>query len=161
MYLICDYKGVIAEICQYPAWVRKQTNGVVVLCDEKDADSIYSNDTDSFFPASKSAVSGNSYHLEEVEELPEGVTALDWQYVNGEFSPVEDGTNLEPEVRARKTEQIARSVDSQTTALQLGLVEAYEQSLQAQASAEQQVTDLQIALVELYESLLTPEQLSQ
>lgn len=161
MYLICDYKGIIAEICQHPVWVRKQANGCVVLCSETDADAIYSNDTDSFYPASKSAVSGNSYHLEEVEEIPDEVAALDWQYSGGQFSQVEEDTHLEPEVRALKTEQLAKSVDSQTTALQLGLVESYEQSLQAQASAEQQVTDLQIALVELYESLLTPEQLSQ
>lgn len=46
------------------------------------------------------------------------------------------------------------NAEQQTTALQLGLVEAYEQSLQAQASAEKQVTDLQLALVELYESII-------
>lgn len=50
------------------------------------------------------------------------------------------------------------NAEQQTTALQLGLVEAYEQSLQAQASAEKQVTDLQLALVELYESTLPPEE---
>lgn len=46
------------------------------------------------------------------------------------------------------------NAEQQTTALQLGLVESYEQSLQAQASAEKQVTDLQLALVELYESII-------
>lgn len=52
------------------------------------------------------------------------------------------------------------NAEQQTTDLQLGLAEAYEQSLQAQASAEKQVTDLQIALVELYESTLTPEEIT-
>ena len=27
MYLICDYKGMIAEVCENPAWINRQSNG--------------------------------------------------------------------------------------------------------------------------------------
>ena len=91
--------------------------------------------------------------IKKVEvENPDGSTSPEWQYHEVQYSKDE---------YLKKISKEKDKLDSQTTALQLGLVESYEQSLQAQASAEQQVTDLQTALVELYESLLTPEQLSQ
>lgn len=37
MYLICDYKGIIAEVCESPAWIKRQSNGVDVLCPESEA----------------------------------------------------------------------------------------------------------------------------
>lgn len=105
MYLICDYKGVIAEVCQHPAWVRKQSNGCVVLCDERDADAIYSNDTDSFYPAAKAAASGNPYHLEAVEDVPEGVAPIAWKYENGQFA-LSGEQQLGPELKLNRTENL-------------------------------------------------------
>ena len=83
---------------------------------------------------------GQIYNLLGWNEWPGNPTAYPSMVTDGELNAMKE------------------NAEQQTTALQLGLVEAYEQSLQAQASAEKQVTDLQLALVELYESTLPPEE---
>lgn len=85
MFLICDHKGIIAEICENPAWIKRQSNGVDVLCPEEEATSLYSNDTDSYYPALKSAVSGAAYRLVEVDTVPASVHP-GWRYEGGKFS---------------------------------------------------------------------------
>lgn len=79
---------------------------------------------------------GEIYNLPGWNEWPDRPTAYPSMVTDGELNAMKE------------------NAEQQTTALQLGLVEAYEQSLQAQASAEKQVTDLQLALVELYESII-------
>lgn len=85
MYLVLNSNDLIAEICERPIFVRRQTNGVVISCAESEADAIYLPDTDSYYPAKKTADSKNTYRLEEVENIPEGVSVLRWKYSEGEF----------------------------------------------------------------------------
>ena len=85
MYLVLNSNDLIAEICERPIFVRRQTNGVVISCAESEADAIYLPDTDSYYPAKKTADSKNTYRLEEVENIPEGVSVLCWKYSEGEF----------------------------------------------------------------------------
>lgn len=48
MYLITNSAKRIVEICKHPCYVRRQSNGVVILSDQEHADAIYSNDSDTF-----------------------------------------------------------------------------------------------------------------
>lgn len=110
VYLICDYKGTIAEICEQPAYIKRQSNGVDVLCLKSEATAIYSNDTDSFYPAQKAATPGNAYNLVEVEEIPHGVTALTWKYQNGEFTLVGKDERLGPEMQTEQNAQLLNTL---------------------------------------------------
>lgn len=155
MYLICDYKNVIVEICENPAWIKRQSNGVDVLCPESEATCLYSNDTDTYYPAGMAPVSGNRYHLETVEEVPEGVTPLHWKYSAGEFSAVEGEVDPSgPEMHLKKLDETAGQQASQTTDLQIALTDVFEAGLTQAESANSQITELQLAIVELYESMI-------
>lgn len=90
MYLILNSNSLICEIAQHPCYVRRQANGVVITCDKEHADAIYSNDTDSFYPVERVGYLWEKYHIGEVEEVPEHVTA-GYYYHAGEFY-----TNGEP-----------------------------------------------------------------
>ena len=85
MYLICDQNNLIHETCNYPAYVLKQTNGVIVLCEKENADWIYSNDTDSFYVVPKDYYQPETFYLVEVESAPEDINEKDYKYENGEF----------------------------------------------------------------------------
>lgn len=85
MYLICDYKDNIVEVCQRSVWIKRQTNGVDVLCDEADATALYSDDTDTYYPAGKAPTSGVAYRVVEVESVPAGV-GKGWKYEGGKFT---------------------------------------------------------------------------
>ena len=99
MYLICDYKGEIAEVCENPAWIKRQSNGVDVLCPESEATALYSNDTDSYYPAGKAVVPGTPYHLVEVDNVPPGA-GKGWRYEGGQFSKVAFIPTVEESVAA-------------------------------------------------------------
>lgn len=153
MFLICDYRGTIAEICDRAIWIKHQKNGVDILCNENEANAVYSNDTDSFYPAGRPLVSANKYHIVEVESVPEEVTALDYKYVNGEFVKMVETDRYDPEVRQLKTEKTANQNANDTTDLQLALVDAYEKNV----DMDQQVTDLQLTLVDMYEATIAAQ----
>ena len=84
MYLILNSQNMIAEICSHPCYVRRQANGVVILSEPEAADAIYSNDTDSFYPVERMGYLCDTYHMIEVEEVPEHVTA-GYYYHAGQF----------------------------------------------------------------------------
>ena len=155
MYLICDYKNVIVEICENPAWIKRQSNGVDVLCPEKEATCLYSNDTDTYYPAARSPVSGNHYHLEQVEEVPENVTPLHWRYSAGTFMEIEGEVSPSgAEMHLKKLDETTEEQASQTTDLQIALTDVFEAGLTQAESANSQITELQLAIVELYESMI-------
>lgn len=113
MYLICDYRGVIVEICENPAWIKRQSNGVDVLCPENEATCLYSNDTDTYYPAGKNTVPGNRYHLETVEDVPENVTPLHWRYSAGEFvsldtTPAPSGPEMELKIMGEQMVELEK-----------------------------------------------------
>lgn len=113
MYLICDYKGIIAEVCEKPAWIKRQSNGVDVLCPESEATALYSNDTDSYYPAGKAAVSGIPYHLVEVDSVPTGA-GKGWKYENGQYSRVSYIPTPEESAQAVARMSLASITDQDT-----------------------------------------------
>ena len=145
MYLICDYRGTIAEICRQAVWIKHQKNGVDISCEEKDANAIYSNDTDSVYPAGRPCTATNRYHIVTVDAVPDDVVALEYKYINGEFVPMGEDDRVDPEVRLLKTDKGVKKVASDTTDLQLALVDEYEQNI----DLNNQITDLQLTIVDL------------
>lgn len=125
MYLICDYKGMIAEVCENPAWIKRQSNGVDVLCPESEATALYSNDTDSYYPAGRAAVSGTPYHLAEVDSVPAGA-GKGWKYENGQFSKAAFIPTVEESVAAFAKLSLA-SIEEEDTKLKVsGLYEDWQ-----------------------------------
>ena len=150
MFLICDYRGTIAEICKRAVWIKHQKNGVDISCDEKDANAVYSNDSDSFYPAGRPCTAANKYHIVSVDVVPDGVVALEYKYINGEFVKMENTDRYDPEVRLLKTDARSQKTAQDATDLQLALVDQYEENI----ALNDQVTDLQLTIVDLYESTI-------
>lgn len=90
MFLIINSNNLIAEISHHPCYVRRQSNGVVILCDKENADAIYSNDTDSFYPIEKIGYLCESHSLVEVDSVPENVVGGYYYYHAGEFYTTEE-----------------------------------------------------------------------
>lgn len=90
MYLILDSFNRIAEICEHPSYVRRQSNGVVVLSDKDHADAIYSNDSNTFWSMIPIGYLCDSHILVEVEAVPSDVIAGYYFYHAGEFYTTEN-----------------------------------------------------------------------
>lgn len=89
MYLIIDSKNLVAEISQHPCYVRRQSNGVVILSDKQHADAIYSDDSDTFYPLEKMGYLCENYHFIEVDSVPPEVVPGYYYYHAGEFYTTE------------------------------------------------------------------------
>lgn len=89
MYLIVTSKNLIAEICSKPCYVRRQSNGVVILSDRDHADAIYSSDSDSFWPIEKIGYLCESHTFVEVDSVPAEVVPGYYYYSAGEFYTTE------------------------------------------------------------------------
>lgn len=50
MYLIVNSEYKIVDISNISRYVRRQPNGIVVLCDRADAEAIYSDDHNKYYP---------------------------------------------------------------------------------------------------------------
>lgn len=92
MYLITNSSKLIVEICNHPCYVRRQSNGVVILSDQEHADAIYSNDSDTFWPIERVGYLCDSHTLVEVESVPNDVVAGYYFYNDnaGEFYTTEE-----------------------------------------------------------------------
>ena len=102
MYLITNSAKLIVEICNHPCYVRRQSNGVVILSDQEHADAIYSNDSDTFWPIERVGYLCDSHTLVEVESVPNNVVAGYYFYHAGEFYTTE--ANLSALAKARTPE---------------------------------------------------------
>lgn len=107
MYLITNSAKLIVEICNHPCYVRRQSNGVVILSDQEHADAIYSNDSDTFWPIESIGYLCDSHTLVEVESVPNNVVAGYYFYHAGEFYTTE--ANLSAMAKA-KTPELANIV---------------------------------------------------
>lgn len=85
MFLILNSENIIVEYCKYSCYTIKQSNGIVTLSDQANADSIYSSDSDSFYPVVWTSYSEDIYHLIEVDSVPEDINDKKYKYENGEF----------------------------------------------------------------------------
>lgn len=90
MYLILNSRDIIVEVCKHPCYVRRQTNGIVILSDKEEADAIYSNDTNTFYPLERVGYLNDAYSLAEVETVPSGVVAGYYFYQGGEIFTTEE-----------------------------------------------------------------------
>lgn len=93
MYLVLDYKDVITAIANRAIYIKKLKNGHVDFATENDADSVYVEDTDSYYPARLAPGSCNAYRIVEVEEVQEGVEALKYRYTSEGFEKLETLTD--------------------------------------------------------------------
>lgn len=92
-YLVLDYKDIITEIAVRAIYIKKLKNGHVDFATENDADSVYVEDTDSYYPARYTSDSCNTYQIVEVEEVPEGVEALKYRYTSNGFEKLKTLTD--------------------------------------------------------------------
>lgn len=85
MYLVLNSSNLIVDITSYAHYVRKQRNDVTVVCNQAEADAIYSANTDKFYPLEKTGYISDSYNLAEVFMLPPEVISGYYYFYSGEF----------------------------------------------------------------------------
>ena len=85
MYLITNSDHKIMDISNVSRYVRCQPNGIVVLCDRADAEAIYSDDHNTYYPIERVGYVVDSHQLVEVDSVPEGIVAGYYYYRDGEY----------------------------------------------------------------------------
>lgn len=80
MYLVLDYKNIVTAIANRAIYIKRLKNGFVDFATENDADSVYVEDTDSYYPAKLAPNSCNTYRIVEVDEIPANVEPLKYAY---------------------------------------------------------------------------------
>ena len=85
MYLILNSEYKVMDICEVAKYVRRQSNGIVVSCPQDDAEAIYSDDSNAFYPIERAGFVADSHTLVQVDSVPDGVVAGYYYYKDGEF----------------------------------------------------------------------------
>ena len=85
MYLIVNSEYKIVDISNISRYVRRQPNGIIVLCDRADAEAIYSDDHNTYYPIERVGYVVDSHQLVEVDSVPEGIVAGYYYYRDGEY----------------------------------------------------------------------------
>lgn len=85
MYLIINSEYKIVDISNISRYVHRQPNGIVVLCDKDNAEAIYSDDHNTYYPIERVGYVADSHQLIEVDSVPEGIVAGYYYYRNGEY----------------------------------------------------------------------------
>ena len=85
MYLILNSEYKVMDICEAAKYVRRQSNGIVVSCPQDDAEAIYSDDSNAFYPIERTGFVADSHTLVQVDSVPDGVVAGYYYYKDGEF----------------------------------------------------------------------------
>ena len=85
MYLILNSEYKVMDICEVAKYVRRQSNGIVVSCPQDDAEAIYSDDSNTFYPIERTGFVADSHTLVQVDSVPDGVVAGYYYYKDGEF----------------------------------------------------------------------------
>ena len=79
MFLLLDQQDLIVDMSDHIIPTKRQSNGVIVACQEDDSDTIYACDTDTYYPLSL-------YHTKEIEDVPNNVVSGYWYYRDGFFT---------------------------------------------------------------------------
>lgn len=79
MYLVLDQQDLIVDMSDHLIPTKRQSNGVIVACQEDESDAIYACDTDTYYPLSL-------YHTKEIEDVPDNVVSGYWYYRDGFFT---------------------------------------------------------------------------
>lgn len=85
MYLILNSEYKVMDICEVAKYVRRQSNGIVVLCDRADAEAIYSDDHNKYYPIDRVGYVADSHQLISVENVPENIVASYYYYRDGQY----------------------------------------------------------------------------
>lgn len=109
MYLIVNSEYKIVDISNISRYVRRQSNGIVVLCDRADAEAIYSDDHNTYYPIGRVGYVVDSHQLVEVDSVPDGVVAGYYYYRNGEFYT----SDRELDKLSKSPEKVKETVDAQ------------------------------------------------
>lgn len=83
MYIICDRWNIVRHYSEDIRYIKTQTNGVTVGCPPAQAEAIYCNATDTYWPIKETYVGQPTYTLYQVETVPEGAAVGITRYNTG------------------------------------------------------------------------------
>lgn len=109
MYLILNSEYKVMDICEVAKYVRRQSNGIVVSCPQDDAEAIYSDDSNTFYPIERTGFVAEGHTLVQVDSVPDGVVAGYYYYRNGEFYT----SDRELDKLSKSPEKVKETVDAQ------------------------------------------------
>lgn len=109
MYLILNSEYKVMDICEVAKYVRRQSNGIVVSCPQDDAEAIYSDDSNTFYPIERTGFVADGHTLVQVDSVPDGVVAGYYYYRNGEFYT----SDRELDKLSKSPEKVKETVDAQ------------------------------------------------
>lgn len=109
MYLIINSEYKILDVSNISRYVRRQSNGIVVSCPQDDAEAIYSDDSNTFYPIERTGFVAEGHTLVQVDSVPDGVVAGYYYYRNGEFYT----SDRELDKLSKSPEKVKETVDAQ------------------------------------------------
>lgn len=109
MYLILNSEYKVMDICEVAKYVRRQSNGIVVSCGQDDAEAIYSDDSNAFYPIERTGFVADGHTLVQVDSVPDEVVAGYYYYRNGEFYT----SDRELDKLSKSPEKVKETVDAQ------------------------------------------------
>ena len=109
MYLILNSEYKVMDICEVAKYVRRQSNGIVVSRPQDDAEAIYSDDSNTFYPIERTGFVADGHTLVQVDSVPDGVVAGYYYYRNGEFYT----SDRELDKLSKSPEKVKETVDAQ------------------------------------------------
>ena len=109
MYLILNSEYKVMDIGEVAKYVRRQSNGIVVSCPQDDAEAIYSDDSNTFYPIERTGFVAEGHTLVQVDSVPDGVVAGYYYYRNGEFYT----SDRELDKLSKSPEKVKETVDAQ------------------------------------------------
>ena len=109
MYLILNSEYKVMDICEVAKYVRRQSNCIVVSCPQDDAEAIYSDDSNTFYPIERTGFVAEGHTLVQVDSVPDGVVAGYYYYRNGEFYT----SDRELDKLSKSPEKVKETVDAQ------------------------------------------------
>lgn len=113
MYVICDRWNIVRHYSEDIRYIKTQTNGVTVGCPPAQAEAIYCNATDTYWPIKETYAGQPTYILYDVETVPEGVEVDITRYNLGELE-IDPDLKAEADAKAEAESKAAR-VSSQAT----------------------------------------------
>ena len=123
MFLILNSSKLIVDISPHAHYVRRQDNGVVAGCGVGEADAIYSQSSDAFYPLAASGYLQDRHTLAEVSEVPSHVTTGYYYYHAGEFTTSEEKQAVLAQARAQEDmAEILVDQEYRLILLELGVV---------------------------------------
>jgi hypothetical protein len=93
MFIIINRANLVVNVTSDIRYVKRHANDLAINADKDDADAIYVEDNDTFYPTVGSLWSKDVFIVVEVEEVPDEVIANYWYWRDGEFY-----TTLEKEI---------------------------------------------------------------